>query len=109
MVWLMMHFWGIAEKLKLGSISRSSIGSAVISSFGQEINSLKLHKSRTMRFWLINASPMMLTELLWEQFLIKNGIFKVLGPFEEWSVTGRIIPFFLSGRLDPLWALRLTL
>ena len=109
MVWLMMHFWGIAEKLKLGSISRSSIGSAVISSFGQEINSLKLHKSRTMRFWLINASPMMLTELLWKQFSIKNGIFNVLGPFEEWSVTGRIIPFFLSGRLDPLWALRLTL
>ena len=82
-VWLTIHLWGITERLKLGSISRSSIGSAAISSFGQEIYNLKLHKSRTMRFWLINASPMMLTEWLWDQFSIKNGIFSVLGPFEE--------------------------
>ena len=47
------------------------------------IYNLKLHKSRTMRFWLINASPMMLMGRLWEQFSIKNGIFSVLGPFEE--------------------------
>ena len=109
MVWLMMHFCGSAEKLKLGSISRSSMGSAVISSLGQEINSLKLHRSRIIRFWLIKASPMMLTELLWEQSSIRNGIFKVLGPLEEWSVTGRIVPFFRNGRLDPLCALRLML
>ena len=55
-VWLTIHLWGITERLKLGSISRSSIGSAAISSFGQEIYNLKLHKSRTMRFWLINGA-----------------------------------------------------
>ena len=105
-MWLIIHFCGITEKWKLGSMSRSSMGSAGISSSGHEMSSRKLHKSRIIRFWLIKASPMMLTESALEQSSIRNGVFKVLGPLEERSVTGRIIPFFRKGKLDPLCALR---